>query len=67
MVCDLIGEVRETKEEPAAVPVKQMIIKADDAPVFDWTDMKQYDDDHDQDWFEEEEKRLGKCVFVVWN
>ena len=44
-----------------------MINKADDAPVFDWTDMKQYDDDHDQDWFEQEEKRLGKCVFVVWN
>lgn len=25
-----------------------------------WADIKEYDDDHDGEWFEEENKRLGK-------
>ena len=33
-----------------------------DTSVVGWTDMKQFDDDHDNDWFEEEENRLGQCV-----
>ena len=35
---------------------------AAEAPVADWSDMKMFDDDHDPDWFEEEEKRLGKYM-----
>jgi len=27
-----------------------------------WSDMKQFDDDHDQDYFKEEERRLGNIL-----
>lgn len=32
-----------------------------------WADIKEYDDDHDSDWFEEENKRLGKdFLFLIY-
>lgn len=27
-----------------------------------WASMKQYDDDHDSQWFEDENARLGKYI-----
>lgn len=38
---------------------------ADDIPIAGWTDMKQFDDDHDPDWFDEEETRLGMLILQI--
>ncbi|KAF2360860.1 Zinc finger C2H2-type [Trinorchestia longiramus] len=40
-------------------PAKNPISDLDKIPISGWNDMKQFNDDHDPGWFEEEEKRLA--------